>query len=1279
VAQRYRLERLAGQGGMGAVFRARDEMSGDVVAIKLSFGREHEVAKRLVTEADILSGLDDPRIVRYVGHGRDEGYGFLALEWLEGEDLDRRLGRESPSVAEALEVVDAVAHALERLHAERVVHADLKPANLFLVGKSVTRTKLIDFGTAHRPEAGETPGAMGTPHYLSPEQAAGSKLLDARTDIYGLGCVLYECLAGRVPFDGTTLFELLRSVLTDPPTPPSSLRDDVPPAVEQLCLAMLQKDPDHRPPSAEAVLTWIAAIRGETAVPTSRPSLMPRRTRTLMGDERRLVSVLVLRPILDGAPMASTVPLTEALGALDGRVLEVAAAHGARAESIGGASFVIMADAGNAPEARLARCGLALAELAPDASLGLATGLASVTGLWPLGEAIDSATVLAAHPQTGVRLDATTHSLLDERFEVDPSEHAFLLRAYHPNLASADESDGRLFGRADELSRVAGPLSAARHAGQAGAAIIVGAAGSGKSRLLREVLRQPFAAGATVCMGYGDALAPGAPYAVLKSALRRVLGLGERDGAPVRRLALDRRLAALPMPPGSEPAATFVGALLELAPSRLTPPDVAVRWASARRDPLVMADEIRRAVTQWIEGEIAGCGAALFVVEDLQWADPPSLQIVAHALTVLADRALLVLGTLRDDGREDARTSIRNASPWPGAECVELAGLGPEAAAALVRAHLGQEADEELVTRVVLRAEGNPFFLAELARVATGGQITSPDTVLTIAQRHLDRLSGDARRVLRAASVFGNHFWPQALVALVGPRVAGQLEDLFEELVAADIVERRPGLDLGGEPAWGFRHALLRDAAYSSLAALDRPIAHRLAAGWLEARRVDDPMALAEHWRASDAEVEAAPYYLRVAQRALAGFDHKGALAAVDRGIEVGAGGTLKAELLLTAAEAQEWHGGSMQQRAAAAAAVQALVEPGSPAWYRAFFHMLDARNKLDGTATLAELIGHLLALPASPVPSDDEVIALVRVAILCLRSGDAAKSAEVERHARERAGRVGAPSAKVRGFFCWLDAWKALAAGDVLGAYQGDSAAVAAFAEASEVRLLCTARSDVGYEQMRLGLLEESQRSYEQAIETAERLGLRLTAAIALHNLGLVYGQLGRIDDALATEQRAIDELALLDSARHQAASYDYLARVYMMAGRPEEAEQAARDEVRLAERWPELALLARASLGRALLALGRVGEALEETRAAMAACDPDGSADGEQIYVASARLDTLIAAGRLEEARQLHAWAHAALEKQSAALGDLREAFLTRVPENAAILRVGQQLATL
>jgi eukaryotic-like serine/threonine-protein kinase len=267
LAARYLLVRELGSGGMGAVYEANDLRTGGRVAVKLlhpAVARDPVYAERLQREARIVASLTSPRVVRIIDFDTDaaSGEAFLVQEFVDGETLASVLtSRGALAVTAALEIGREVARALEAAERAAIVHRDLKPSNIMLVDGQV---KVLDFGIARA--AADTSITrkgvyLGTPAYSAPEREEGRG--DIRSDIYSLGVVLYEALAGAVPFDAPTPLSLLRLHALEPPPP---LPDTVSPPVRALVMRCLEKDPARRYQTPAALLAALdATIRSVSA------------------------------------------------------------------------------------------------------------------------------------------------------------------------------------------------------------------------------------------------------------------------------------------------------------------------------------------------------------------------------------------------------------------------------------------------------------------------------------------------------------------------------------------------------------------------------------------------------------------------------------------------------------------------------------------------------------------------------------------------------------------------------------------------------------------------------------------------------------------------------------------------------------------------------------------------------------------------------------------------------------------------------------------------------
>ncbi|MGK3966588.1 serine/threonine-protein kinase [Sorangium sp. So ce1667] len=264
VADRFEIDTLLGEGGMGVVFEAWDREARRSVALKLLRDVDEATSARFDREAEALAALSHPGIVGYVAHGTTAlGERYLAMERLVGVTLAARLAEGPLGVRDAARVGHGVAAALAAAHEKGLVHRDIKPSNIFLENGSVERVKLLDFGLARGKDAPAVTGAgslVGTPSYMAPEQVRGAGSPDARTDLFALGAVLFECLTGRAPFTGADTEAVLVKILVERPPAVRELRPLTPPALEALVARMLSKDPAGRPASAAEVARELAAL-----------------------------------------------------------------------------------------------------------------------------------------------------------------------------------------------------------------------------------------------------------------------------------------------------------------------------------------------------------------------------------------------------------------------------------------------------------------------------------------------------------------------------------------------------------------------------------------------------------------------------------------------------------------------------------------------------------------------------------------------------------------------------------------------------------------------------------------------------------------------------------------------------------------------------------------------------------------------------------------------------------------------------------------------------------
>jgi eukaryotic-like serine/threonine-protein kinase len=267
---RYVLEAEIGRGGMGVVYRAQDTLLDRSVAVKLlstsTLGTEGRA--RLLHEAQAAGRLNHPNIITIYDAGEVDGASYIIMELLDGDSLYER---RPANLTETLQIAGQVCTALAHAHAHGIIHRDLKPENVIITHDGTA--KLTDFGLARSLASRITIEGtiIGTVFYLPPEQALG-KPIDGRTDLYALGVMLYELVAGQLPFNADDPLAVISQHLHAPPVPPSTYNASLPPALDRLIMQLLNKDPDDRPASADIVRQTLAEILNTIQSPAATAS-----------------------------------------------------------------------------------------------------------------------------------------------------------------------------------------------------------------------------------------------------------------------------------------------------------------------------------------------------------------------------------------------------------------------------------------------------------------------------------------------------------------------------------------------------------------------------------------------------------------------------------------------------------------------------------------------------------------------------------------------------------------------------------------------------------------------------------------------------------------------------------------------------------------------------------------------------------------------------------------------------------------------------------------------
>ena len=1342
IAQRFEIERRVSAGGMSAVFRATDLRGGGIVAVKVLYGRDAgEHKERLYREARILEKLSHPGIVKHVAHGETEdGMPFLAMEWIVGETLGKRLARVGLTMGESVKMVTRIAETLAVAHAKGIIHRDIKPGNLLLRDTDFDRPALIDFGIARMglgASAITNTGVMlGTLGYMAPEQARGTKQLDARADVFALGAVLFKCITGLPAFAGDDEIAILAKMLFEAPPRVRDIRKDVPAALDDLLARMLSRDPMQRPTDGGVVAAELAALGSLDAVGT----LVTRETSVhadvITRGEQRLVSVVAVAShshseseeestIVDGT--------WQGLKSLSSKLRAAVQPFGAQLESLPSGMIVVTLPGRHSATdqaTRAARCVLAMRVAAPNAPMVLATGRAVLEERVPIGDAVDRAIRMlkacqdddVAHLASGkkqpIHVDEVTAGLLDSRFTVKSDASGLELVGEQAAVDAGRMLLGKptpCVGRERELVMLEGVFAEVVADDVARVVLVTAPAGVGKSRLRYELLRMLHHRGDPheVWTTRGDPMRAGSPFGLLAQIIRAAAGAQDGEPPRVQREKIRARVSRQVPHKDQLRVTQFLAEILGVS----MPEEDDVQLRAARHDPILMGDQMRRAFEDWLLAECSGQPVVL-VLEDLHWGDLPSVKFIDSALRAVHDKPLMVLAL----ARPEVKDLFPDIFAERGVQELRLKELSKKASEKLVRQVLGETTTEEIVSQIVTTAGGNAFFLEELIRSVsmswvgvpardlgvTGGVMSDsparasgdgrprnslapmalPETVLAMVQARLEALAPEARRVLRAASVFGQTFWRGGVVALL----AGEDNDAhvtawLDELCVREIVSRREETKFRGEQEYVFRHAFVAEAAYSMLTDKDRAIGHKLAAQWLEKVGESEAVVLAEHLERGGERKRAITFYRRAAAQALEGNDLAACLQRADAGIACGAEGEVLGRLALRKAEAHRWRGENVAAKECAVQALE-LLPRGGRRWFLAAGEAVEAAARLGDEGGLHRSVDDLCDVSSAGTLSAPHLIALTRAACVLMEAGNYPSSDDLLRtidaaYEQSRKHPVGYHEARqdedplAVAHVYRTRAYRAHVGGDAASALSLYNVAISNFEQAGDTRAACRYLVSAAAACIELGAYQDAERALGDALSSAERMGLSGVTASSWHHMGMLLARLGDTAAAVQREDAAIEAFVAQGDRRMEGAARLYRALFLSMDAQLDRAEEETLAAIDAFGLTPPLRAYALAVLGRIRLTGEKPDGAAPAAREAMDVLDALGGVEAGESYVRLTFAEALDANGDHEAACEAIATARVRILERAAMIHDpaWKESFLERVGENARTLELARQ----
>ncbi|MCC7536508.1 MAG: protein kinase [Deltaproteobacteria bacterium] len=1211
----YRLETRLGQGGMGAVYRAVGP-AGERVALKILHAHvtSETSARRFGREQAMR--IEHPNVVRTLGAGvTEDGRPFVAFELLEGESLEQRLLRERLSPEEATDVGVQACRGLTAIHAAGFVHRDIKPGNLFWCSDGTV--KVLDLGVARDAMASTTlttTGAVvGTPLYLSPEQARGQGDVDARSDVWALGVVLYEALAGRTPFGRDSALATMLAIVTEEAPRLSLLAPWVPRALASDVDRCLEKDRAHRWSSTERLGEALA--RADLASPSA---VVPVSIAPSRANEQRLAVVVLAEGVSDALGVERAV---REQGGLHVPLLGHRAVALFGAETWTGAELV-----------RAASAALAIRRLASRVSL--ASGRAMHDEGNVAGDALRDAERGCARELAGIAVDPRSARELARSFRVVDAGDVLELRP--DDLASSPMRSSiparlPLIARDAELGQIRRGVETALSSRRPWVLLLTGAPGIGKSRLLDavrdelSVLRAPF----EVLVARADPVGTRSAYALLARALRRQLA---RAGSRLRQRAVatsarpeDTYLAiAHTLDGGSEGQAAVLADLLG-EPAAESPALVA-----ARTDPRLMTDRTRLALLDYLEA-LSRRSTLVFVLEDLQWADPASLELIDDLIGRSEERALLVLGTSRVEPSELGADGflgrdVMHVRPRPLTR-VEVDRLAYVVA--------GRPLPPEVVTALAARTEGNPLYVEQtvLALRDEGrlGEVTAdlplPVSVEAAVQARLDLLAPAEKEACRRIAVLRRPVTAQDLEALDVPDAARTLGALARREILV-----RAGDDGGVDVRrYTFRNALVGEIAYRSLTPDQRLSLHATAARHLERTTFGASEEIAFHHDAAGEPEIAARHFADAALTASARGDGRSVLRNVACALERGVARTRLFALHLARAEAAAFLGQREMQGDALDAALAAAMTDAQRA--RALAERAAWAARVGRPDEILPLLDGALA--AAQACGDEETIArtVARRAVELASLGRVDDADTTLETLPELSSRVGLLT---RGFVQDARGFVAAARGDHGARRDAFSSARDLYAEAGDLRRAAGAETNLADALNRVGAYADAIVALRAARDKARRLGNRLTEAYALANVAYAESRLGHPGAALEALDEAERVAPSAPGTHLRLALALYRGWAHLAQGEHTEAARLAREVADAAEDSGTAGLRVGAFVlaARAGLAAGDVEGALAASADALALRDRLGSVEEDEAEVYVVRAAALGAGARYDEA---------------------------------------------
>jgi len=912
----YRLVEPLGHGGMGTVFLAEHMRVGREVAVKLlrpEHAADPDVIERFCREARAAGSIAHDSVVEIIDvNNEPDGTWFIVMERLIGSDLAGVIRRDGPlPIEKSMEIAKQAANALSLAHARGIVHRDIKPANIFVLDGPSTRIKLLDFGISKLVDgAASITGTgliIGTPLYMAPEQACGDPSLDHRSDIYSLGAVLYEMLAGRPPFDAAAPMVLIARIMTEDPPPVSRWREDLPAWLDTLVARCLSRSPEGRFQSAEDLANALGRATSTSQKEPTKTEIEPTPER----EEIRVVSVACVSFAARSDVRAALSPDESSDHVSNASVAAqaVVAKHGGTVLRHYGDGMMALFGAPVAHGDDAVRALRAMLEIRDTlnrdfasivARAGVTTGRVAagkLRGARESGFRVVGNAVGLARRIEGLSSDGSVLACVETCFHVRgrfqvrkfelpalpgacTSEAVFEVAEENPHglvMAPREVLGQRvpMAGRSVELGQILEAYERATDDRSLQVVTVLGTPGLGKSRLANEVFGR-LESNALILAANAVEPSAGTPLAFCADLVRTKAGIFADQAPDEAQKRVDQFVRyVLGEAPDAQKHATVLAQLLGL------------RLGAAGEAALMDRLEETLAVAF---SAFSKHHPIVLVLDDMQWADASSIELLRRVLARSVSLPVLAVLLARED--RDMRLERIVPEGAPSARLV-LKPLTIRDSVALITSILGPALPEEVVRKLSERSGGTPLFVEEilhglaergtLRQTATGWEIALeansseiPLTVEAMVRARLDLLSPEQQRLLEKAATVGEVFWNDAVAALGETDVDARLAALAQR----EYLRASPSSRFAGSRELAFRHSVVREVSYNAVPVRERRKWHAVVGSWLEEHAGGAAAELAHagrHFEAAEEMSRAADTYFLAASASLGmGFERPG-------------------------------------------------------------------------------------------------------------------------------------------------------------------------------------------------------------------------------------------------------------------------------------------------------------------------------------------------------------------------------------------------------------------